>query len=261
MQILVEPAGDSDGLFCQEETMMYTVLFISVMMFVASFIGTVTGFGTGTIMMPIVLLFMPIPEALLLVSVVHWWNNIWRMLFFHTGINLRFCLLFGIPGVALSIVGAFLTIALPSELFLKIFGLVLLCYLFIIIVNPALKLKAQAMTAIIGGACSGLMAGMIGIQGAVRSFFLSAFDLPKEVYIATGALIALLIDTARIGTYLAAGVRFTPPLFGAVALAIPITLLGAYMGAKMVDHIPQYYFRFVVVGALALIGLKFLLFT
>jgi len=38
------------------------------------------------------------------------------------------------------------------------------------------------VTAVCGGMLSGLFAGFFGVGGAVRGAFLTAFDLPKEVY-------------------------------------------------------------------------------
>ena len=52
---------------------------------------------------------------------------------------------------------------------------------------------------------TGFMAGIFGMGGAIRSLFLSAFNLPKEVYIVTGAAIAIFIDISRLGTYLLRG--------------------------------------------------------
>jgi uncharacterized protein len=243
-----------------EEYMIHPLLFVSVITFLGSFIGTITGFGTATIMMPIVLLYMPLPQAFLFVSVVHWWTNVWKIILFRGALSLSLCVYFGLPAILFSVLGAYLTIVIPSAIFLKLFGGVLLGYLFIVFVFPSFKIPQTNMMAIIGGCCSGLMAGIIGMQGAVRSFFLSTFDLPKEMYIATGAVIALLIDTARITTYIALGTRFIPILLWGVLFSIPLSFLGTYLGKKMVHYIPQKYFRFVIGGGLAVIGIRLLFF-
>ena len=72
-------------------------------------------------------------------------------------------------------------------------------------IKPDFKIKANRLTAATGGALSGFMAGIFGMGGAVRSLFLSAFNLQKEVYIVTGAAIAIVIDITRLGTYLSKG--------------------------------------------------------
>lgn len=241
--------------------MIHPLLFVTAITFLGSFIGTLTGFGTATIMMPVILLYMPIPQAFLFVSIVHWWANLWKIVLFRGAVSLSLCLHFGFPAILFSILGAYLTVFIPSTVFLKLFGGVLLAYIFFIFLYPSFKIPQTRQMAMFGGTCSGFMAGLIGMQGAVRSFFLSAFDLPKEVYIATGAVIAVLIDTSRIATYLTLGIRFMPVLLWGVALSIPLSLLGTYVGKKVVHKIPQDYFRFVVAIGLGVIGVRLLLFA
>ena len=61
-----------------------------------------------------------------------------------------------------------------------------------------------------GGASYGFLADIFGIGGAVRGMFLSAFGLPKAVYIAPSGAIALVIDTTWISTYVTGGTRLEP---------------------------------------------------
>ena len=45
------------------------ILLLAVLTVVASAIGTITGFGTSTMMVPVLVAFFPLPQALLLVGV------------------------------------------------------------------------------------------------------------------------------------------------------------------------------------------------
>ena len=65
---------------------MVEVLLIALLTLAASAVGTVTGFGTSTIMVPVLLFYYPMPQVLLLVGIVHLAGNLWRMLFFPTGL-------------------------------------------------------------------------------------------------------------------------------------------------------------------------------
>ena len=238
--------------------MIHPLFFVTTLTFLGSFIGTVTGFGMATVMMPVVLLYMPIPQAFLFVSSVHWWGNLWKVILFRGSISLSLCLHFSLPAILFSILGAYLTVYIPTMIFLKLFGAVLVAYLFFVVLYPSFKIPQTNLMAVLGGCCSGLMAGLVGIHGAVRSFFLSAFDLPKAVYITTGAVIALLVDTSRIATYLILGIRFMPILVWGVLLSIPLSLLGTFVGKKVVHKIPQNYFRFVVAIGLGILGIRLL---
>ena len=107
---------------------------------------------------------------------------------------------------------------------------------------------------------SGFFAGIFGVGGAIRSTFLSAFNLKKAVYIFTAGAIAFVIDTTRIATYLTGGTKLQHIPNMALALAIPTSLLGAFLAKKIVDKIPQNSFRKIIAIFLGIVTLKFLLF-
>jgi len=112
---------------------------------------------------------------------------------------------------------------------------------------------------IAGGALSGFFAGIFGVGGAVRATFLTAFDLPKAMYLATAGSIALLIDSARLITYLKGGTGLEPVLLWGMIVFISVSFLSAQIAKKIVSHIPQKSFRLFISISLALIGLYFLI--
>jgi hypothetical protein len=90
---------------------------------------------------------------------------------------------------------------------------------------------------------------------------LSAFDLPKAVYISTSGAIALFVDTTRLITYVSGGLGLPSSLSWGVLVFIPASLVGAVAAKKVVGKIPQKQFRLFVAGFLFLVGIKFLLFS
>ena len=157
------------------------------MVIIASCIGTMTGFGTSTIMVPIVLLFYPVPQTLFFVGIIHWFGNIWKLILFKKGFQWRLILSFGVPGIAAAFFGASLVFNIPGMIFSRILGTFLICYVIYLFLKSSFKIKPSLLTGVCGGALSGFFAGVFGIGGAVRGLFLTAFDFPKEVYIATAA--------------------------------------------------------------------------
>ncbi|MFH1881927.1 MAG: TSUP family transporter [Planctomycetota bacterium] len=89
---------------------------------VASCVGTMTGFGTSTIMVPIVLLFYPLPQTLLFVGIIHWFGNIWKLILFKKGFQWRLILSFGVPGIAATFFGASLVFNVPGMILSRILG-------------------------------------------------------------------------------------------------------------------------------------------
>ena len=95
--------------------------------------------------------------------------------------------------------------------------------------------------------------------GAIRSAFLTAFNLPKEIYLANSALLLAIIDTSRLATYFyeskgpgnLLGMSYTT-----VIICILFSFIGVSLGKKIVDKIPQESFRVVIAIFLIAVAVK-----
>lgn len=234
------------------------ILTISVLTFLASILGTISGFGISTIMVPIVLLFLPFGETLLFVGVVHWFGDIWKMVLFRKGFSWKIILFFGIPGIITSFLGAYLTFSIPEAFLTRAVGILIVSYVLFIFIKPSFKIKPNPSAALTGGALSGFLGGLTGVGGgAIRSVFLTAFNLEKEVYIFTSGAIGLAIDASRILTYFGGGTRINSNLTFGLLFFIPASFLGAKIAKVIVDKIPKDKFRMVIALFLLALGVKF----
>jgi uncharacterized membrane protein YfcA len=236
-------------------------LLLCLLTLIAAGIGTATGFGTSTIMIPVLSLFVPMPVALLFVGIIHLCGDIWKMLLFKRGIDWKLILCFGLSGIAASFLGASLSIHAEDLPLKRILGVFLIFYVIFLFIKRQWALPKTSGTAVCGGILSGLFAGFFGVGGAIRGAFLAAFNLPKEVYIFTSGLIALFIDATRISRYIWGGTRLEENLLYALTACIPISFLGAYTAKKFLDRLPQRFFRIFVGVFLALVGIRLLLWS
>jgi len=239
--------------------MSMELLLILILMIVASGVGTLTGFGTSTIMVPVLLNFYSLPETLLFVGIIHWFGDLWKLLLFKKGLDLKLILSFGIPGIAATFLGASLVFNVSSQLLSRILGVFLIAYVITLFAKSSFRIKPNLWSGACGGGLSGFLAGIFGIGGAVRGMFLTAFDLPKEVYIATAGAIAIFIDSTRLTTYLSKGTRLEELLLWGLLLFVPASFVGAKIAQRVVGKIPQQQFRKVVAVFLFLAGLKLLI--
>ncbi|MBI4592092.1 sulfite exporter TauE/SafE family protein [Candidatus Uhrbacteria bacterium] len=238
------------------------LFLITFLTFVAAIVGTVTGFGISTVMLPVLALFLPLPQALLLVGIIHWFGSVWKVVFFREGIDWRLIWLFGLPGVLFSYLGARLVFEISSSTLSFTLGLFLMVYALFLFTHTHFKLSTKnLLTAIIGGGLSGFFAGIFGVGGAIRAAFLSAFDLKKTVFLATAGVIGFVVDSTRLFAYMQDGVRLDPFFLWGLLVFIPTSFLGAYVAKRIVDHIPQNAFRVTVAVFLLLIGFRFAFFA
>ena len=232
------------------------IISIALLTLLASIIGTMTGFGTSTIMIPILVMFLPPVETIFLVAIIHWFGDIWKVLLFRKGFSFKLIALFGVIGLLTSYLGASFSSNMDKTLLLRLLGIFLSGYALFLIFKSRFKIKANNLMALTGGALSGFFAGIFGIGGAVRGIFLSAFDLPKVVYIATAGAIGLMVDATRIITYFTSGTTLPSMLWWSLLIFIPVSFIGAQIAKKLVDRIPQDKFRNFVAVFLFIIGLK-----
>ena len=92
------------------------IALIAALTLIASAVGTLTGFGTSTIMVPILASFLPVPQVLLLVGIIHWFGDIWKMLLFRSGVRWRLIFLFGVTGIVATVIGGIVVFRTISSL-------------------------------------------------------------------------------------------------------------------------------------------------
>lgn len=235
---------------------MTAILLVSVL--IASFFGTVTGFGLATILVPILGLVFAFPETLLLVGVVHFFNDIWRISLFRHGANWRLVILFGVPGLIASYLAARAVVQVPPALLERTLGIFLVVTAAWTWAKPRWSLPKSSAALVGGGLVAGLLSGILGVGGAVRAAFLNAFRLKQAVFLFTAGVIGLLVDTARIVGYLE-GRIFLPVSIPLLLGTIIVSLTGAFLAKKAVTKISATVFHQLVTGFLFLVGLRYLL--
>jgi uncharacterized protein len=237
----------------QEQEILF---FISAL--IAEIIGTMAGFGSSTIFLPLALLFVDFKTAIILVAIFHLFGNLSRIIFFRQGFDRKIILQFGVPSVLLSLLGAFLIGVLPQPVLKLILGIFLIVTSLSFLAKPGLKFPVNTGTFIAGGSITGFITALVGTGGALRATLLQGFKIEKMKYIATAATIALATDVTRIPVYLSQGFLteqyylYLPILFG-------IALAGSFTGRKIVRKIDQEKFRKMVLVVIILVSITFII--
>ncbi len=237
--------------------MLSSILFL-IASFGAAVAATIAGFGSSILLIPVAILFMDIKTAVFVVAVFHLFNNLFKIRLFWKSIDFKIFLLFGIPSILMAFTGAMLISRIPLDVIKNILAAFLIIYAIYSFIKPEFGLKKSKPTAIIGGTLSGFLAGLIGLGGAIRGAFLTAFNLPKEIYVATSAMIAVVIDTTRVPTYLITKTVQDNSYY----VLLPFLCVTAYFGVRtgkvFLQRIKQDTFRRIVSLALFAAGVEIL---
>lgn len=243
----------------------------------ASGLTLVSGFGLGTILMPAFAVFFPLPAAIAATAIVHLANNVFKLVLVGRHADRATLIRFGVPAVLASFAGAALLALLDGAAPLATYTLgthtcrvtiVKLVIAAIMLGFAALevsprfsKLEFDRRYQPLGGVLSGFFGGLSGHQGSLRSAFLVRAGLGKEAFIATGCVIAVMVDVARLLVYGVDAWRTHAQAahaedigIGLIFAACVSAFVGAYLGAKLVRKITIEAVRVVVAGMLAIIA-------
>lgn len=220
----------------------------------AEIIGTVSGFGSSILFVPLASLFIDFKLVLGITAVFHVFSNLSKIFLFQKGIDKTIALKLGIPAVIFVILGAILTQFVPLKEIELSMNLIILALTIFLISGAGKNIQQTNINLNTGGIISGFLAGLIGTGGAIRGITLAAFGLEKDVFIATSALIDLGVDSSRAVVYIVQGYFLQEHLI-LIPFLIVIAFLGSYIGKKVLSYIPEKYFHYVVLGVIGTISI------
>lgn len=220
----------------------YTFLFLAL---VSEVIGTVSGFGSSILFVPIASIFFDFKTVLGITAVFHVFSNLSKITLFRKGIDKNIALKLGIPAVIFVMIGAWLTTLVPTKQMELMMNIVLVVLSIYLLRNFNKSLKQSNANLYTGGVLSGFLAGLVGTGGAIRGITLAAFQLPKDIFIATSALIDLGVDSSRAVIYVSNG-YFAKEYIILIPFLIGVSILGSYLGKVILKHTSELVFRYIV---------------
>jgi len=248
------------------------IIIISITAFATAVLTFFSGFGLGTILTPVFMLFFPVELAIALTGIVHFFNNIFKLILVGRNARKEILILFGIPAVIAAFLGSFVLLSISniSPLFsynafgkefevypIKfIISLLLIFFATMDLIPYRQKLQFGKDKLILGGILSGFFGGLSGNQGALRSAFLMKVGLSKEALIGTAVVISTFVDFTRLGVY---ATRFEKSgLYENLELVIWATLsaiTGAYLGNKLLKKVTLKFLQILTAILLILISI------
>ncbi len=247
-------------------------VLIPLVAFIVAILTFFSGFGLGTILTPVFMIFFPVELSIGLTGIVHFFNNIFKLALVGRSANKDVLLRFGLPAVIAAMAGAWLLLHIPDArpLFsyiafgreivvypVKFIISILLLFFAILEFIPFLnKVAFEKKHLPVGGFLSGFFGGLSGNQGALRSAFLIRTGLPKEVFIATTVVISCFVDFTRLSVYATrmslSDVNANLPLVITATLA---AILGAFIGNKLLKKVTLKFVQTVVALMLIVLAL------
>ncbi|MDM7917164.1 MAG: sulfite exporter TauE/SafE family protein [Candidatus Eisenbacteria bacterium] len=237
------------------------VLVVAAVAFLAGAIASISGFGIGSLLTPLFALRVPTKLAVAAVSVPHAVATALRFWLLRRHVDRKVLASFGITSAAGGLTGALLHAAAGNPILTVVFGSLLVFVGVTQLSGIAGRMRFRGWIAWVAGAVSGLLGGLVGNQGGIRSAAMLAFDLRPRVFVATATAVGLVVDAARLPVYLATQGRDTADLWPLLLVASAGAVLGTLLGARVLRRVPEPIYRRIVAALVLALGVFMLLFA
>ncbi len=252
-------------------------LIIAVAAVLGSGLTMYSGFGLGTLLLPVFAIFVPMDLAVAATAIVHACNNILKVGLLGKYASWRIVGRFGIPALVAALVGAMVlrwASSLPTLARYSIgavnaemapvklvVGVLILAFAMVEWLPVRRRPIFERRSLVVGGILSGFFGGLSGHQGALRAPYLTRLQLTPQAYVGTNAVIALMVDLVRLviyGTMIAQATMLSQQhgeqaqLIGVGVIA---ALSGVLVGRRFLHHVTMRSIQYLTGGLLFIIGL------
>jgi uncharacterized membrane protein YfcA len=231
----------------------HEVYFI-VLAFFSELIGTLSGVSSSTLMVPIGQLLETVPVTLALTATLHVVGNSVRTIMYRKNLDWPLILKFGVPSILFTGLGAQYSDFFSKQIYSAVLGLFLVGISSYFLFFKNTHFTKNQWLPYIGGALSGLLTGLLGSGGALRSLALTTFNLNPLTFIATSTLIDFGGDILRLAIYLKKDYLDQKHYFY-IPFLILVAFLANVLAKRWIERIPKEQFKKIVLVFVFIMGL------
>jgi len=229
--------------------------FVAFVGLIAAGIASVTGFGIGSLLTPVLAIETGTKLAVAAVSIPHLVGTAQRFWLLRRHVDRHVLLGFGVASAVGGLAGALVHVWVSSRALAVVFGIVVAIAGLSELTGWMRRVHWGRHSAWAAGALSGALGGMVGNQGGIRTAALLGFDVPKESFVATATAIGLFVDGARMPVYLATEWRDIIGVWPLILTATVAVVVGTALGTHVLGRLRQETFRRVIGALLVVLGL------
>jgi uncharacterized protein len=221
-------------------------------------VAAVAGFGIGSILTPTLAFATGTKLAVAAIAIPHFVGTAQRFWILRSHVDRRILVGFGIASAFGGLIGALIHVWISSRSLGLLFGALLLAAAAAEFTGWIEKVRWGRIAAWIAGGLSGVLGGLVGNQGGIRSAAMLGFDVPKESFIATATAVGLFVDAARLPVYLVAQWRDIARIWPLLVITTLGVVVGTVIGTRLLSRFPQHIFRRVIAVLLLALGIYML---
>lgn len=224
----------------------------------AGTVASISGFGVGSFLTPLLALRMDLQLAVAAVSIPHLLGTAFRFVLIRKDLNKDVFITFGIWSAVGGLLGGLIGTVIQDRTLIVIFAMLLIFAGLTGSLGLPEKFKFPIKLGWLAGLVSGAFGGLVGNQGGIRSAALMSFNLSKTEFVATATGVALLVDGARMPVYFFNRSHDLVNSWLPISIATVGVLIGTWLGKLVLHKIPERLFKRIVSGIILILGISML---
>ena len=251
---------------------MFEIFIVSIVSFATAILTFFSGFGLGTILTPVMMIFFPTEVAIAFTGLVHFSNNFFKFFLVGKNIDKEVLIRFGLPSVIAAYIGAYILVSIDDNIvvfsyyfFDKKIDVILVKFLIsiLLIIFAIIDLIPQIKNLHFDKKylpVSGFFGGLSGNQGALRSAFLVKHGLEKSVFVGTTVAISSLVDITRLSVYSTNFLNLNYSDFYQLGVfSVFSAVSGSFIGNRLLKKVTIEQIKIIVALLLILLGISLLI--
>ncbi|PYE35508.1 hypothetical protein DFP83_101397 [Idiomarina fontislapidosi] len=232
-------------------------IYAAAIVFFATTLQGISGFGSGLVSVPLLVLLLPMTTITPTLSIVNVFLS--GIIYYknrHAAHPRQWLSLLG-AGFIFSILGSLLLVEINEQIIQGVLGTVILTVVAVLASGRQLPTFNHPTGHASVGAASGILNGLMTLGGPPIILFLANAKVDKTAFRATLALFFLVIAIANVLTFGARGVYQSSHL-DLLWLWVPCAVLGAMLGQYVQQFVVERQFKRLILGLMLLSGLSVL---
>lgn len=230
--------------------------FFLIIVLASSVVSSALGLG-GFVLIPLFALHFGAKQSVAAITLYFLAQNASKLILFWRYINVNITwrlALYGLPGAML---GSYLLLVIPADYFQKFLAISLLAFLALPYIGSTAALTSHRLFMPACGLLYGVSSGIVGSGNAIKGPMFTSLNLLKERYVATYAATSAAMNIPKVVIY-GLGDVLTPGLWAALWPLLLISLLGTYIGKRLMRLISEVWFERVTLAAFCVSALALL---
>jgi uncharacterized protein len=236
---------------------MSTEVFQIVLFLVSAFaagVASLSGFGIGSILTPLLATQVDIKLAVAAISIPHLAATALRMWMLREHLDKGVFVRFGSFSAAGGLTGAAFHHHANNPALVWLFAIVLMWVGLSGLVGWSAKFRISERWSWLAGFASGTLGGIVGNQGGIRSAALLSFNLEKTALVATATAVGVVVDLARMPVYFWSEGSEMLRIWTLILIATIGCVVGTFGGKRLLSLLSERLFRIVVYSLILVLG-------